>query len=418
MRSDESDENPGVEIGDEGSSMTDASTAEYPSNPVPKKKRITKWNGEGTKLHKVLNNKYVRIIILALAVYFFIVSIKLMGSGFKGLGADFADELIRTTSNPLVGLFIGILATSLIQSSSATTSITVALVASNPAFLPNAIPIIMGANIGTSVTNTLVSLGHIGRATELKNAFSAAVVHDIFNLMAVSVLFPVEMGTRAIWGTGFLEGLASRMADGIGGSSGFTYLGPVEYAVKPLSEEIIKLCDGHYWVAVVIGLVILFITLKLLVDSLKWLAETRVQKIIDRYLFGRAATAFAFGILLTALVQSSSITTSFAVPMVGGGLLTLEQIFPFTLGANIGTTVTAGLAALATAEPAAVTLAFVHLMFNVTGTVLIYPFKRIPIGAAKRLGGFIAKNPKFAIFYIIILFYIIPGVIIGISRLW
>ena len=67
------------------------------------------------------------------------------------------------------------------------------------------------------------------------------------------------------------------------------------------------------------------------------------------------------------------------VPLAGAGFLSLVQVFPYVLGANIGTTVTAILAALVTGEEVAVTVAFAHLLFNVCGMILIWPFKRIPI---------------------------------------
>ncbi|MDG6220020.1 MAG: Na/Pi symporter [Candidatus Thermoplasmatota archaeon] len=360
-------------------------------------------------------NKYFRSLVLMLAVYGFLVSIQTMSAGFKGLGADFSDGLIAGTQNPLVGLFIGILATSVIQSSSATTSIVVALVAAEPAFLPNAVPIIMGANIGTSVTNLIVSIGHMGRAAELRRAFAAALVHDIFNIIAVCIFFPLELITRAITGTGLIQGLATSMANGMGGVEGVKFLSPIKTITDPVTDAIMGVSEPHAWIAIAIALLILFMALKFLVDSLKWLAETRMQKVLDKYLFGSAMASFAFGVGLTVLVQSSSITTSFMVPLVGGGLLSIEQIFPFTLGANIGTTVTAMLAALATTSTAAVTIALCHFLFNVFGTAVIYPFKKVPIEISRKIGDYVSENKKFAIIYIIVVFYVIPGIVILLS---
>ena len=113
-------------------------------------------------MKKTTKTLFKMFAVVAL-LYCFLVSIGLMGSAFKGFGKGFAESLIKTTSNPLVGLFIGILATSLVQSSSTTTSIVVGMVGSGVIAVPNAIPIVMGANIGTTVTNTLVSLGHVSR---------------------------------------------------------------------------------------------------------------------------------------------------------------------------------------------------------------------------------------------------------------
>ena len=100
-----------------------------------------------------------------------------------------AESLIKTTSNPLVGLFIGILATSIIQSSSSTTSIVVGLVAGGALNVANAIPIIMGANIGTSVTNLLVSMTQVKRNAEFERAMSAAIVHDFDAFLFANLLF-------------------------------------------------------------------------------------------------------------------------------------------------------------------------------------------------------------------------------------
>ncbi|CAN0596654.1 unnamed protein product [Laminaria digitata] len=125
----------------------------------------------------------------------------------------------------------------------------------------------------------------------------------------------------------------------------------------------------------------------------------------------------ACGVLLTVLVQSSSVTTSVVVPLVGAGLLTVRQIFPYTLGANVGTTVTALLAALSlaagdpTAGTAGLTIAFAHFTFNVLGILIIFgikPLREIPIWMAEQMGVLAGKKRNYALVYIGILFFLIP----------
>ena len=131
----------------------------------------------------------------------------------------------------------------------------------------------------------------------------------------------------------------------------------------------------------------MFASLRYLVKTLKGLVLTRVASLFDRTIFRTPARALIFGLAVTALVQSSSITTSLAVPLAGAGVLTLQQIFPYTLGANVGTTVTAILAALAVGEVSAVTVAFAHLLFNTTGILLVWPvpaIRRLPIVLAEK----------------------------------
>jgi sodium-dependent phosphate cotransporter len=319
----------------------------------------------------------LNIIALILFLYLFLFSLELMGASLKLFGRGLAETLIAATTNPLVGLFIGILATSIVQSSSSTTAIVVGLVAGGALTVPNAIPIVMGANIGTSVTNLLVSMTQIRRDAEFRRAFSAAIVHDFFNLLAVILLFPLQYFTN------FLGVGATFLGKAFQGIGGLKFLSPVDALTEP-PVEILKGWLGTYpWVLLGLSLFLLLLALTRMVKSLKFLVVNRAEAWFDQYLFKTAVRAFLVGLMLTALVQSSSITTSLAVPMAGAGLLTIVQIFPYTLGANVGTTVTAMLAALVTGNLSAIIVAFSHLLFNISGIVVWWPFRMVPITLEK-----------------------------------
>ena len=118
----------------------------------------------------------IKIATVLGLLYAFLLGIRGLGDGFKGLGHDLLNQFFAATENPFIGLVIGLLGTTVVQSSSVTTSMIVALVAApdDPLPIQNAIPMIMGANIGTTVTNTLVALGHMGRKDEFERAFAAA----------------------------------------------------------------------------------------------------------------------------------------------------------------------------------------------------------------------------------------------------
>jgi sodium-dependent phosphate cotransporter len=141
-----------------------------------------------------------------------------------------------------------------------------------------------------------------------------------------------------------------------------------------------------------------------------------MELVVDKYLFGNAAKAFLVGLVFTAIVQSSSATLSIVVPMAGAGLLTLRQIFPYAVGANIGTTVTAMLAALVTGSPAAVQLAFAHLTFNVLGTAIWYPLRIVPLTFAEWWGGFCSRHRIWALVYVAVLFFVIPLTVTFLTR--
>ena len=344
----------------------------------------------------------IRFAMLLGLLYVFFVSISLLGASFKFFGKDFAQTLLSTTANPFVGLFIGVLATSLVQSSSTTTSMTVALVAGGALDVTRAIPIIMGANIGTSVTNTLVSVGHIGRRDEFKRAFAAATVHDFFNLLTVLIIFPLQLGTN------FLGIAASSISHTVVGVGGLKFADPLKAIVKPCVKLITQLTGESGWLMALISVILLFIALRYIVATLKLLVVGKVDNFFNKKLFANAWRAMLVGMILTVSVQSSSITTSLAVPLAGAGILTLYQIFPFTLGANVGTTVTALLASLVTGEEAAVTVAIAHLLFNILGILFVWPIRRVPIWMAETMAAWSLRSRAIPLVYVAIVFFVIP----------
>jgi sodium-dependent phosphate cotransporter len=343
--------------------------------------------------------------MLAALLYGFFLGLDLMGLAFKLFGKGFAEALIARTANPFVGLFIGILATTLVQSSSTTTSMTVALVAAGGLTIEGAIPIIMGANIGTSVTNTLVSLAHVTRREEFQRAFAGATVHDFFNWLAVLVLLPFELAT------GFLARVSSFLTGALEGVGGTKLFNPLRAIVRPAAQRIEEMLGDSGGLVLAAGILLLIVCLKLLVDLLKVLMTSRAEAVLHRTLFRSAPAAVLAGVAMTVMVQSSSITTSVMVPLVGAGIVTLEQVFPYTIGANIGTTVTAMLAALSTGNPAAVTVAFSHLIFNLSASTIIYlppPIRAVPLKLAKALGRLGSRNRLLAAVYIALFFFALP----------
>ena len=379
-----------------------------------------------TNLKEGYMNKRLEIVVKIFAVagllYLFLVSISLMGAAFKGFGKGFAENLIQTTSNPFVGLFIGILATSLVQSSSTTTSVVVGIVGAGGLTVGNAIPIIMGANIGTTVTNTLVSLGHVGRRDEFRRAISAATVHDFFNLICVSVLFPLELAT------GYLEKAATFMSNIFTGVGGFKLTSPIKLVTKPtvgLIQKIALFVTGSklaaYIIMTILSLIILFLALYFIVKVMKSLVVNRAEIVLDNVISRRPILGLFAGLAFTIIVQSSSITTSLLIPLVAAGILTVEAAFPITIGANIGTTTTAILASFATGNPSAIIIAFAHFLFNLTGTVCIYPIRfcrMIPIYLAKAFGDLAAEKRHYAAIYVVSVFFLVPTLLIVISKLF
>ncbi len=373
---------------------------------------------------KLIFINYIKIVGILAILYLFLVSIGMIGAGFKGLGRGFAEQLMSGNAAPIIGLFIGILATSLIQSSSTTTSIVVGMVAAgtfgeDPMIaVATAIPYIMGANIGTSITNTIVSLGHIVNKNEFRRAFEASIVHDFFNVFSVLILFPLQLYF------GVISKTANWMASLFLGAGTFTFKSPVKMMTKPAVDAIkdfFQMQDiiNHNWLLIFAALILLFISLRFLTILIRSLVMERLEAFFDSHIFKTWLRAMVFGVFITILVQSSSITTSLVVPLAGAGILQLRQIFPYTLGANIGTTITALLASLVAGTHAPLAVAFGHLAFNIYGILLIWPIEKIrniPIKMSEKFAAIAVRNRMVPMVYILVVFFLIPLTLIFIVR--
>ncbi len=276
------------------------------------------------------------------SVVLFLFALNLMVSSLQHLGQASAETIILATSNPFTGLFIGLLITAMIQSSSTTTALVVAFVASGSLTLESAVPIIMGANVGTTITSTIVSLGFLNSKKEFKRAVSAGTYHDFFNILTVTILFPLEyyyqfLSKTSSYITTYFFTTASAaplevQSLGLGGLSGM-----VAWTLDLIPNGFILVLIAF---ALLFGSILLF--RRLISDLLLEKSHERLGK----FFFQSQAQSFAWGLAATAAIRSSTITTSLVVPLVAKRIIKLRQAAPFIVGANIGTTITAFIAAI------------------------------------------------------------------------
>ncbi|RNA23097.1 Sodium-dependent phosphate transport 2B [Brachionus plicatilis] len=428
----------------------------------------------------------LKIVLLLFCLYSFIVSLDLMSSAFRLIGGKYATEAFKSNvilSNPVAGLVIGVIVTVVVQSSSTSTSIIVSMVSSGILKVKVAIPIIMGANIGTSVTSTLVSLTQLTDKENFRRAFAGATVHDSFNLLSVLVLLPIEVVS------GYLEKTTGWLVKLILSADTSSAKNPEILTVitKPLTNAIIQLdkkvlediaqsqakanatlikhfCSKKIkinlngtietetivekckfllepleWPEWAVGLLLLVVSLvilctcliamvKILSSIFKGPVAKVIQKVVNsdwpgiwKYFTGPVAILLGCG--LTILVQSSSVFTSSLIPLCGMGIVSLERLFPLTLGSNLGTTITGILASLSSSSTTlkdSIQIALCHSLFNITGILVWYPIpfmRKVPIKMAQFLGDQSADHKWFAIMYLILSFIVIPGFIFAISLL-
>ncbi|KAJ9465798.1 hypothetical protein DIPPA_19218 [Diplonema papillatum] len=413
---------------------------------------------------------FVKVGAVFGVLYLFIIALGLMGSAFKILGGRSSGRTFRDSdliANPVAGLAIGILATVLMQSSSTTTSIVISMAASDLVTVENASYLVMGANIGTSVTNTIVSIAHLNSPAEYRRAFTGSVFHDMFNWLTVGIFLPLEVAS------GFLKELAGAAVDSLNlnddkrektefikkitepaegrvVSVDSKLIEQIAAAttsakVKELEKKtIIKMSSGHVFRESPIsdeaaGALLLFISLAMLTTCLLMLV-----KLLGSVLKGRVAVwtryllnidfkhpvlrscggwdnyiLLLFGTGMTILVQSSSVFTSTLTPLVGIGLIHVEKMVPLTHGANIGTTVTGVLSALSGSNvDIGMRVALEHVFFNCLGTVVwfvVWPLRPAPLELAKFMGETAANLRWFPLAYIITGFVALPALVLGLS---
>jgi sodium-dependent phosphate cotransporter len=365
-------------------------------------------------------------LIVAALVYLLLVGVATIGAGFAWVsgGESGAEAIFSFARNPIVGVILGTLATALVQSSSTVTSVIVGLVAGGvPVSI--AVPMIMGANMGTTITNTIVSLGNLRERSAFRKSFEAATVHDFFNLYSILVFLPLEVALHP------LESAAAWLADVLSGVDGASLDGPnpVSAATKPMAMFLVEVLEplgtlAGSLVTIAIGIALVICSVLYLGRVLRAVMTGRAKGFVDAAIGRGPLTGIASGTLVTVLVQSSSTTTSLVVPLAGAGVLTTAQIYPFTLGANIGTCVTALLAATSVSginEYYALQIALVHLLYNVFGVVLFMTvpiLRSLPLVSSAWLGGRVEVNRVWALAYLAGVFFVIPGCVFAVEMLY
>ncbi len=369
------------------------------------------------------DHSFLTWLQVAAFIYLLLAGVSTIGAGFKWAsgGAEGAEKIFAFATNPVVGVILGTLSTALVQSSSTVTSVIVGLVAGGvPVSI--AVPMIMGANMGTTITNTIVALGDVKDGKTFNKAFRASTVHDSFNLYSIVIFLPIEAIFHPLERMG---GALSNMLVGDFNASmkGINFIGAL---TKPPAEWIQGRLAGMSdtlggIVMAAIGIGFIFMSVARLGKVLGAVMRGPAKQIVDKSFAAGPVVGILAGTMITVLVQSSSTTTSLVVPLAAAGVLSLRQVYPFTLGANIGTCITAVLAATAVSgvgAGVAMQIAMVHLLYNVFGVIVFaaVPFLYdLPVRSAEWLGNKTEKHRGWAFGYIGLVFFLLPGSVLAVQ---
>nr|WP_240457796.1 Na/Pi cotransporter family protein [Halomonas socia] len=362
---------------------------------------------------------WMRGLYAGLCLYLFLAALNVLGSGLGTFGgeSDFLTRAFAYGENPFIALLAGVLVTMIVQSSSFTSALIVTLVASGEMTLGTAVFAIMGANIGTAVTGVIVALANMRIKRNFRRSFTAALMHDFFNILTVAVVFPIEWlsGMFHEAGRGVFTRLAGWLAELIGLEEVARPNSPIKLITSPIVDAfdaiggfLLPNSPAQGLLVAAFGMLLMFAALIFMVQNLRGALLRHMDGLFRTYFFRTDLRAYGVGVVSTVLVQSSTITSSLMVPLAGAGVVRMRRVLPFMMGANLGTTVTSLLAATANPIAAAMTVALFHVIFNLTGTAIWWPLRVIPLRVASWYGKLAAKQTRYAFLFLIGVFFIVP----------
>eukprot|EP00081_Caenorhabditis_elegans_P025429 NP_508581.2 Uncharacterized protein CELE_ZK563.2 [Caenorhabditis elegans] len=442
---------PGARVGDE-------------TEPPAHKKSIISWTSTPTK-HKV--KYYITcsflIFLILLVLFIYVCSLANMSTAFGLLGSRGLGKAIQESpliNDPISAVVVGMLATVVLQSATTTTNILVTMVAANMITVHDAIPVMIGSELGSSLVNAMVSLAYSGKPEQFRRAFSAAILGDVFNVCGLFVIFPMEMFT------GLIEKVSWWIVDPLISEQGLSFK-TLELLTDPINQVILQVNEVELLNATIrpemfeanhsfvqrcsftngtriyncpynhlfshtslsdknIGWIVLFVSIFCLVMCLKLLdghAANYVRNLLSKQCPGMWKPCTGYLVMLVGLIQSNSIFSSSLTPLVGSGVVTLEQMYPLVLGSNIGTTFSGVLAAFST-DPSrfekALHMAMCQVIYNIIGTCLFYIVpctRKFPVYLSVKLGVITDHYRWFIVVFISTVFLIIPFTIIGLTLL-
>ena len=384
-----------------------------------------------------LKNDRVRLALnLALSIYLFIASLEGVKSGFKLIFAEWQTSILSmVTSNtaPMTGLALGMLSTALVQSSSAVVAATMVsmsgMVASGlplEAAIQFGVPMVLGANIGTTVTNTIVAFGVQRGMTmkEFKDTIPGVIVDDVYEALTITIFFILELSTGVIsrtvirLGNFYTEVL--KMEDFFAAFDK-TIIDIIieEPLIKPTKALAVGVLGDRFGgvLLFLVWFVIIIVTMGMITNGLEKIIEMEWEDKV-KAAFENPYRGFATGFGITFLVGSSSIGSSLVIPFLATKVVDLKKAYPYLVGCNMATTVDLSqIYGYVAGGVVGMILGSAHVLLNIMALTiwLISPLRFVPVKIAEWLGDRIAQNKNAAyalLAWVVVVFFVIPILVI------
>ena len=343
---------------------------------------------------------------LALFLYLFILSIELIKRASFLLGPDIKNFLIQNLS-PLKAISIGWFTTAIVQSSGAVASVTAAFAGGNLLNLTTAVYILIGASLGTVITALIISLITISnKRRDFRHGFEIGLVYSIYSALLVVIVFILEYFFKLFSKSSLF--LANLVGDKI---SLLKIPNLIEIITNPVLNPLFQ--KNHNLLLLLFGFIILIFALKYISKSVIHVlgGENNARKFINRH-FNSKYKIYFIGVLLTAILFSSSITIGLLVPLAVARLINLKKAIPFILGADLGTFTDVFLASVIIDKIPALATAFAYALFAVIGAIIFLPNTRLLHKTTKYVSKRLIHISRKKALYILIAFIVIPLLLI------
>lgn len=373
------------------------------------------------------SGKLVRWLAVILSILAILLGIGLIIDGVSGFGRERIEFLFSLATHPLAGLAIGVLGTAVLQSSTTTTALTVTAVGVGVVSIPVAIPIILGANIGTTLTAHLISFSFVGRREEFGRAFASAALHGWFNLLMAAIFLPIELLFHP------LERLSAALSSLLGTDVQGTETGQ---AFRVIFQPILDflgtrgLLGGLFdpRIAAVmslgIGTCLILLGVRSVSAQLRTLMAATTRTLLEKSSGSSDALGFFTGLGGTMALQASTVTVSSLLPFAAAGSLKPRELLSATLGANVGTTLSSLLVALTLPGALggfALQAATVHVLFNLIGSLLVLlipPIRNLIIYLADQHARLAQRSYTTTFTLILVFYFAVPATAIGIYSIF
>ncbi|CAJ0568073.1 unnamed protein product, partial [Mesorhabditis spiculigera] len=402
-----------------------------------------------------------RGLAVLLILFVYICALAQIATAFSLIGSFGLGKVIKDSpliQDPISGLILGMVATVVLQSPTATVTVLVSMVAANMITVHTAIPVMIGSELGSSMVNSFVSMAYSGDKEQFRRAFAAATLPDVFNFCNLVVILPIEIATSAI------EKLSWKITlDYLTDPFNKLILQVNEVEIRnatiaresfPPDHSFVSRCvfangsriancpykhifayssigDMAIGVIVVVGSVIALICclcgiVHLITKMLSGRLAVPLRKALDKevpqpFKWLTGYIIMFIGMVVTLLLQSNSIFSSSSNAISGNWCYFIEKVYPLTLGSNIGATFAGVIAAMSADETRfekTLHMAMCSVIYNIIGTLMFYVIpwtRKIPIFLCMRLGNATAEYRWFIIVYILGLFVILPAIIFALS---